>query len=318
VLLAEDDEISRHILGETLVRWGYEVVTACDGNEAWEMLQAVNSPQLAILDWIMPGLDGIDVCQKVRENLGEPYVYIMLLTSRTQKADIIHGMGAGADDYISKPFDPQELRMRLNAGRRIVELQSQLLATRESLRYMVSHDSLTGLYSRMEILDQLHRELERAGRDHGPVGVIIADVDHFKVINDTYGHLTGDAVLVEIARRLRRAVRSYDLIGRYGGEEFLILMPGCDVADSVANAERIRSSVISERVSLPEGDVRVTISAGVACGSGENSGDVNGLIRIADTALYRAKAMGRNLVVFGTLDDCGAVHPYLNDLGVEM
>ncbi len=304
VLLAEDDEISRHILKETLVRWGYEVVTACDGVEAWALLSADNGPELAILDWIMPGMDGIDVCRKVREQLGEPYRYLMLLTSKTQKADVIHGMGAGADDYVSKPFDPQELRMRLNAGRRIIELQGQLLATRESLRYMVSHDSLTGLYSRAEVLEQLRRELDRSGRDRSCLGIILADVDHFKVINDTYGHLTGDVVLVDIAQRLRRAVRRYDLIGRYGGEEFLILMPGCDAADGVGNAERVRASVMCEPVVLPEGDVRVTISAGVACGSFDDATDVNGLIRVADAALYRAKSMGRNQVVLGSVP-CG-------------
>jgi two-component system cell cycle response regulator len=317
VLLAEDDEISRHILRETLVRWGFEVVTACDGAEAWEILQSGNGPGLAILDWIMPGMDGIDVCRRVREKLGEPYIYIMLLTSKTKKADIIQGMGAGADDYISKPFDPQELRMRLNAGRRIIELQSQLLATRESLRYMVSHDSLTGLYSRAEILEQMHRELNRASRDHAPVGVIIADVDHFKVINDTHGHLIGDVVLIEIARRLRRAVRKYDLIGRYGGEEFLILMPGCDATESVGNAERVRASVMCEAVTLPEGEVRVTISAGVANGFGDEEGDVNGLIRIADTALYRAKAMGRNQVVLGARTGAPDPRADLRDLSLK-
>ncbi len=300
------------------MRWGYEVVTACDGEEAWEVLRAGNGPELAILDWIMPGMDGIDVCRKVREHLGEPYRYIMLLTSKTQKADIIHGMGAGADDYISKPFDPQELRMRLNAGRRIIELQAQLLATRESLRYMVSHDSLTGLFSRVEILEQLRRELDRAGRDRSPLGVIIADVDHFKVINDTYGHLTGDVVLIEIARRLRRAVRRYDMIGRYGGEEFLILMPGCDADDAVSNAERVRASVMCEPVVLPEGEVRVTISAGVVCGSLDDAADVNGLIRVADAALYRAKATGRNQVVMGSGSCRGDISSELRNLTVNM
>jgi two-component system, cell cycle response regulator len=317
VLLAEDDEISRHILKETLVRWGYEVVTACDGAEAWEILQAGNGPELAILDWIMPGMDGIDVCRHVREKQGEPYIYVMLLTSKTRKADIIQGMGAGADDYISKPFDPQELQMRLNAGRRIIELQSQLLATRESLRYMVSHDSLTGLFSRVEILEQLRGELNRAGRDRAPVGVIIADVDHFKVINDTHGHLTGDVVLIEIARRLRRAVRSYDHIGRYGGEEFLILMPGCDEDESVINAERVRASVMCEPVVLPAGDARVTISAGVATGYGDDNLDFNGLIRIADAALYRAKAQGRNQVVLGTMADSRDPHAELRSLSLK-
>jgi diguanylate cyclase (GGDEF)-like protein len=301
ILLAEDDEISRHILRETLRRWGYDVVTASDGLEAWRLLQEKDAPKLAILDWIMPGMDGIDVCRKVREELKEPYVYALLLTSKSDKQDMIEGMGAGADDYILKPFDPQELRMRLSAGRRIVELQAQLLATRESLRYHATHDSLTGLSNRGEILDRLQREINRASRERTNIALIMVDVDHFKSINDSYGHVAGDMVLAELAARMRAAVRSYDAVGRYGGEEFLVILPGCNAANAIKHAERLRELVTSEPVMLSESGVFVTISLGVVSKCPSNMEDVNCLIRSADAALYRAKSGGRNQVILGDL-----------------
>jgi diguanylate cyclase (GGDEF)-like protein len=301
ILLAEDDDISRHILRETVRRWGYDVVTADDGLEAWRLLQEKDAPKLAILDWIMPGMDGIDVCRRIRDEIKEPYVYVLLLTSKSEKQDIIEGMGAGADDYILKPFDPQELRMRLSAGRRIIELQAQLLATRESLRYHATHDSLTGLSNRGEILDRLQRELNRASREQSSVAVIMVDVDHFKSINDSYGHIAGDMVLAELAERMRKGIRSYDAVGRYGGEEFLIILPGCNATNALKHAERLREMVTSEPVVLADSSVFVTVSLGVVAKPHCELEDLNCLIRAADSALYRAKSGGRNQVVLGDL-----------------
>ena len=296
ILLAEDDDVSRHILKQTLLRWGYDVVCAVDGEEAWGLLQQPDAPRIAILDWIMPRMDGIEVCRNVREHLKERYVYVLLLTAKDHKDDIISGMGAGADDYISKPFDPQELRMRLSAGRRIIDLQTQLLAAQESLRYLATHDSLTGLVNRAEILERLRRELDRADREGVSVGLLVVDVDHFKLVNDTFGHAVGDLVLVEVAARMRAALRSYDEIGRYGGEEFLVVLPGCDNASACRQAERLRELVASQPIAVAGGSVRATVSIGISARDRGCTDDLALLVREADECLYHAKSAGRNRI----------------------
>ena len=218
-LIAEDDSISRRMLEAFLVKWGYEVMVAKEGEEAWGMLQENDAPQLAILDWMMPGRAGIDICRSVRQMEGRPSIYIILLTARGHKKDMVEGLEAGADDYVTKPFDPFELRARLRAGQRIVELQEQLVQAREALRDQASRDPLTGLWNHGTIIAILRKEVARASRTHGPFALAMADVDRFKTINDTYGHPAGDAVLREASRRLRGAMRTYDSLGRYGGDE---------------------------------------------------------------------------------------------------
>ncbi len=294
ILVAEDDPISRHLLEAFLVKWGYEVIVAADGVEARRVLQHDNAPNLALLDWMMPGTDGVEICREVRKRAAEPYTYILLVTAKGQKQDILEGLEAGADDYLAKPFDPQELRARLRVGRRILELQEQLIQAREELRAQATHDPLTGLWNRTAILETLQRELDRAERQRTPVAVFMADLDHFKQINDTYGHLAGDAVLREVSRRMRTTIRSYDAIGRYGGEEFLIVTPGCDVTTALKLAERVRSCVSREPIDVAGGTFPATLSLGVAASS--EAGDADQLVRDADAALYRAKNAGRNRV----------------------
>lgn len=298
VLIADDSIVSRHLLEATLRKWDYEVRVACDGAEAWEILERPDAPRLAILDWMMPGLTGLEICRKVREKGGEPYIYILLLTSKSLREDLIQGLEAGADDYITKPFDNHELNVRLRAGRRIVELQDELLAAREALREQATHDALTRLWNRHSIFDILHKELARAGRERFPVGVILLDLDHFKNINDTYGHVAGDAVLREAARRMMASVRPYDGVGRYGGEEFLIILPGCDEEMTEKQAERLRSSIGREPMTMTESSVRVTASFGATTAIPGAVYDVEQLIHVADEALYRAKALGRDRAVF--------------------
>jgi PleD family two-component response regulator len=218
VLIAEDEPISRLLLEKKLAEWGYNVVATRDGNEAWQALQAKDPPQLAILDWKMPGMDGLEVCRKVRQEVAEPYIYLILLTGNCQDEHLVAGMEAGADDFIAKPFKSNELRVRLRAGRRIVELQNELIAAREIHRVKSTHDSLTGLLNHEKIMQVLDEELARADRDGNSVAVIMADLDHFKRINDTYGHMAGDAVLRSTAARLLSLKRPYDSIGRFGGE----------------------------------------------------------------------------------------------------
>jgi diguanylate cyclase (GGDEF)-like protein len=286
-----------------LVKWGFAVIVAKEGEEAWGILQGNDAPQLAILDWMMPGRNGIEICRSLRWRKDRPYVYILLLTSRGQKEDLVEGLEAGADDYVTKPFDPFELRARLRAGRRIVELQEQLLQAREALRDQARRDPLTDLLNHEAILAVLREEVERASRTHGPLAVAMADIDRFKSINDTYGHQAGDAVLREAARRLRSAMRTYDSLGRYGGDEFLAVVPGCDPDMATRFAESFRARLDRKAIETQNGLIPITLSLGVV--ALDPVGDVNSetLVRIADTALYRAKSEGRNRVALAKPED---------------
>jgi diguanylate cyclase (GGDEF)-like protein len=297
ILIADDSIVSRHLLDATLRRWSYEVVVACDGTEAWNALQAENPPRLAILDWVMPGLTGPEVCKRVREhtrNKEQDYTYIVLLSSKSQREDLIEGMESGADDYLTKPFDQHELKVRLRAGIRIIDLQRELVSAREELREQATKDFLTRIWNRSSILDILQRELTRAAREQRSVGVVLADLDHFKTVNDTYGHFAGDAVLREFTRRMTAAMRSYDSIGRYGGEEFLVILPGCDEACTINQAERMRAALACEPMQINDTQHMVTASFGGTTWLPDSEVTADALIHIADDALYMAKNQGRN------------------------
>ncbi len=302
-LIAEDDSISRRLLETFLVKWGYEVVAAKEGEEAWRVLQQEDSPKLAILDWMMPGRAGVEICRSVRQRKGKAYVYIILLTARGHKEDMVEGLESGADDYVTKPFDPVELRARLRAGQRIIELHDQLFQAQEALRDQASRDPLTGLWNHGTILAILRKEVARAARTRGPFALVMADVDKFKTINDTYGHLVGDAVLREASQRLRGVMRAYDSLGRYGGDEFLAVIPGCDPVGVASFAESFRARIECKAVETPEGPIPITLSLGVA--AIENLPDVQAetLIRAADAALYRAKVAGRNRVALASEEE---------------
>jgi two-component system cell cycle response regulator len=294
VLIADDNAMSRLTLRSQLKKWGYDVVEARDGDEAWAILSMPDSPRLAILDWMMPGLDGIELCRRVRAQAQEPYLYAILLTGREGRDDVVAGLDAGADDYVTKPFDAQELRVRVRAGERICALQAELVAARESLRYEATHDHLTGAWNRAAILDALDRERTRAARSGASLAVAMVDFDHFKRINDVHGHAAGDAVLREGVARATAALRTKDIVGRYGGEEFMIVMPGSDAEGARAACERVREAIGAEPIALGEHGVSVTVSVGIAAWSGVR--DPAELIDRADTALYRAKHSGRDRV----------------------
>jgi two-component system, cell cycle response regulator len=294
ILIAEDDPVSRHMLRTFLVKWEYEVVAAVDGIEALRILESEDAPSLAVLDWMMPGLEGPQVCKRVREHPERPYVYVLLVTARSQKGDLLRGLESGADDYLTKPFDAQELRARLRVGQRILDLQDSLITAREELRFSATHDALTGISNRPSVLEAVSREQFRQVREGGSFGVIFADIDHFKSVNDTHGHLSGDEVLREVTQRMVGCVRPYDTVGRYGGEEFLIVAPSLDGTGALGLAERIRQAIESVPISTSSGEVRVTASLGVAVSSRDKPLESDALLRSADEALYRAKDQGRN------------------------
>ncbi len=294
ILIADDDSISRRCLQAALVRLGHEVVAFEDGAGAWAALDAEDGPRLAILDWMMPGMDGLAVCQAVRQRAG-PYTYVILLTSRDRPADMVEGLDAGADDFLTKPFDVVELRARLRPGERLIALQHDLIRTQQALHHQATHDRLTGLWNRGRVLDELTREASRSQREKASFAVVLADIDHFKRINDTYGHAAGDEVLQHLGRLMQASLRTSDAIGRYGGEEFLFVLPRADNEGGREVAERVRAAVASAPVSCAAGALTVTASFGVAS-SAASGFDAATLVQAADEALYRAKAHGRNCV----------------------
>ncbi len=310
ILVAEDNAVFQKILENNLKAWGYEVVLASDGTEAWKILCGPTAPQLAVLDWMMPGMSGIELCKKIRQENREPYTYVILLTALHGEDELVAGMEAGADDYVTKPFKPAELRVRLRAGKRVVELQNDLVQAREALRVKATHDSLTGLWNHEEIFRLLDLELFRAERQKTPVGIVLADIDHFKKINDTYGHLAGDQALRMVAQQLQKLVRSYDSIGRYGGDEFLLVLPGCDRASLTSLGARLRDSLQENQAASPAGPITLTLSLGGIVYEQHRGINATTLLHETDSALYRAKHAGRDqLVIAETLPPAASPPP---------
>jgi len=290
ILLVEDSVIDSHQIIGFLRDWRFEFQAVGDGLEAWKILQEPGAPRLVLLDWMLPGMDGIDLCRKIRQIAADgTYFYTVMLTAKDRKQDLLTAMAAGADDYLAKPVDPAELKARVLVGKRILGLQ-------ESLRFAANHDFLTQLLNRAETLAGLKRELARSQRTGDAVAIILADIDHFKQVNDSHGHAAGDEALIEVARRLKCDLRPYDLVGRYGGEEFLLVLPACNLDAALNRAEQLRLSVSTD-FPVPDGATPFTLSLGVTVS--DPSSDllsVQELLHQADQALYRAKEMGRNRV----------------------
>ncbi|EGO64936.1 GGDEF domain-containing protein [Acetonema longum] len=291
VLIAEDAAVNRKVLQDMLTEMGYEPVLARDGNEAMQVLQQDESLQLIILDWVMPGMSGLDVCRVIRHQWQEEYdyKYILMLTGKNREDDLTEGFEAGADDYVVKPFGYNDLKMRLKAGQRIIEMNNKL-------KILATRDTLTGLYNRQAILGCLGHELAKMKKKKLKIAVAMLDIDHFKSVNDTYGHLAGDCVLGETARRIQYALSRESFVGRVGGEEFLIIFPQADEQTVIAVCENIRKLIGDTAISVFPIKISITISIGVATSDEDET--LDGLISRADSALYTGKRQGRDRVVF--------------------
>jgi two-component system cell cycle response regulator len=299
ILIADDDPVSRRLMERMLQRGGYEVITVQNGRQAAHELSRLGGPRLALIDWMMPELDGPSLCRELRSRQNDPYVYILLLTSKQSGGDLVEGLEAGADDYLRKPCNAAELKARLHTGRRILQLEDKLVEAREEMRFKATHDALTTLWDRGAILALLRSELSRSIREHLPVSLLLCDVDHFKRINDVHGHQAGDDVLQEVSTRLLDAVRSHDAVGRYGGEEFLIVLGGCSSEHLKQRAEQVRTAINGSPVFTKHGSISVSLSVGaITVESWDESIPIELLLKPADEALYQAKASGRDQVIF--------------------
>ena len=297
VLIAEDDPISLRLVETMLKKWGYEPVSAHDGVEAWDALHREGAPQLAILDWMMPKRDGLDVCRALRQDTDRPYVYILLLTAKVQPEDLVEGLEAGADDYLTKPFAGEALRARLHAGERIIAIQQRLVTAREDLRTQAIRDPLTGLFNRRYMQEALERELHRAEVGITPLTILMLDLDNFKTFNDNWGHEAGDVLLKQLGALMESRTRREDVACRFGGEEFVLILPGVNATVGQRRAEEFREGVRDLKIEhegklLPPAGV----SIGLACFP-EHGTRGEDLLRAADKALYTAKARGRDQVV---------------------
>ncbi len=304
ILVAEDDGIYRHLLQTLLERASFAVITVADGLAALREAQAEGAPRLLILDWMMPGMSGPEVCRRLREERAtRPYQYTILLTSKDAKADTVAGLEAGADDYLIKPVDYQELLARLRTGTRILELEDRLLRAQEEMEYQATHDSLTGLWNRPAWKRLLSAEFERAYRNGTSVAVLMIDLDHFKAVNDTYGHTAGDALLNKVGDGLRSLVRAYDHVGRYGGDEFIVLAQDLSLESTSAYADRIRTTLAQTKVMHEGSELSLTVTIGAAFAKLLQERSPDPMVRLADRALYKAKARGRNCVFVDSLAD---------------
>lgn len=295
ILIADDDATSRLVLTGVLKKHGYEVVVTVDGTEAWEAMQRPDAPKLAILDWMMPGLSGVDVCRRVRGLTSDEPPYLILLTSMGEKSDIVAGLEAGADEYLAKPFDAGELRARVDVGRRMTELQARLHEANDALAHEAMHDPLTGALNRRAFAEVLSSAMSEERRHRQGLALGICDVDEFKKINDGYGHQVGDEVLCELVRVITSNLREYDVLSRQGGDEFVVLAAHTGNADVGTLFERARAAVADNPIPTRAGELSITVSFGVRVWTDGETAD--GLLAAADAALYRAKSAGRNRVV---------------------
>jgi len=298
ILIAEDDPDSCRLLKVRLNAVGHEVVEATNGLDAWALFQGEHF-RMVITDWMMPGLAGPDLIRNIRSVSGVGYTYIILLTALNEKANIVSGLESGADEYLTKPFNGKELLARVATGERILKLEETLTDSQRQMEKLAMRDGLTDLLNRRAIEEHAKAELSRSRRQGAPLSVALLDLDHFKTVNDQYGHQVGDQALRQVSGILSQYVRPYDWAGRWGGEEFLLLLPGANLAGAAMVAERIRQNIAESVLTLADGqEVHLRVSIGVGCASGDSKDypSFEELVKQADEALYQAKREGRNRV----------------------
>jgi two-component system cell cycle response regulator len=292
VMIVDDEPISRRILENFLIECGYEVLSASDGMGALEIIQSPDAPRLVISDWMMPNMNGVELCEKIRGMEKDQYTYFILLTTKAEKGDIIKGLESGADDFIVKPFDREELKYRVKIGERIINLEQRIM-------HLANTDYLTGVLNRRAFMERMEGEINRSVRNKKEISIILMDIDHFKKVNDKFGHQVGDLVLQKFTERVLMASRSYDFVGRYGGEEFIVGLPETNMEQSLLIAERMRQNIEEMQLTFPDNPqvaLRITASFGITSCVIESFEKIDSVIKLADDALYRAKTEGRNRV----------------------
>ncbi len=303
ILVAEDSPIFRLLLEKTLRKAGHEVTSVENGRKAFDLFERHFFP-IILSDWMMPEMDGIELCKAVRSTQSPSYVFIIFLTSKNAKEDIVTGLEAGADDYLSKPFNPDELKARIKTGIRILKLERSLIKAKEEIRMLSFTDPLTGCFNRGYADNGLRKEVKRALRYKSPLSVVMFDIDRFKSINDSYGHQGGDSVLVEVVNRVRRSIRNdVDWLCRYGGDEFVLVLPETDIAGAKKLSERIRTKISQEKITFENFEIDVTASFGVADLDPRTEHDATFeiLVSQADRLLYQAKKNGKNRIEVGSV-----------------
>ncbi len=306
VLIVEEDQFLQSALRKIFAKQGFEVLVRTGGDDALRTISE-EKVRIVVSDWVLPGpgLDGLGLCRRVRKLRLPRYVYMILITAKTRKRDVIEALDAGADDYITKPFEEEELAARVRAGIRIIELENKLINNQKKLMRLAKEDPLTRILNRRALFDEILREISRSSRENSPFATVLVDADNFKAINEIHGQLAGDLALVEFAKRIRESCREYDLIGRYGGEEFLIFLPKTDREGSVVVSERIRTAINAGPMVFGDASINLTASVGVCPYSFASEGRgrvaneqlMDELIKKTDYALYLAKREGKNRVV---------------------
>jgi two-component system, cell cycle response regulator len=295
VLVADDSPVYRKLVEQTLAEQDCVVVFAKSGGQAIEIFEH-GQPDLVITDWNMPDLTGIELCRRIRASASTRYTYVIILTGKAEKENVVQGLSAGADDYLAKPFDRDEFRARVGVGRRLIDLHRQIEAKNRLLEELALTDSLTGLPNRRAIEAWSSRQLNGAARHGFSLWMVLIDLDHFKKINDGFGHEAGDAVLKRFAEILRGHTRLSDISGRIGGEEFLFVLTHADEGGAMMVVDRIRQQLAAEKFVFDGTSLRVTASFGMAGFSGKSAPEFEALLAQADDALYRAKDGGRNRI----------------------
>ncbi|HEU5075928.1 MAG TPA: diguanylate cyclase [Polyangiaceae bacterium] len=303
ILLADDEPIARTMLEHWLTGWAYDVVSAKDGRAALEVLQTGSDVRLAVLDWVMPGLDGVDICRQLRQGRQTPYVYVILLTARDDKHDIARGLEAGADDYLIKPCNPFELRVRLGIGKRVIDLQDQLLRTRREAESRALYDGLTGALAKSPVLELLEREIARSERTNAPVAVIDIHIDQFERLCAERGADVADRATQEVARRFGNSIRKYDLLARTAAGEFLVVLPETDADRSLQVAQRLREALSGTPVNVGSGAFRMTACYGLASSVQRPGARMGQLLGAAGQALRVAQQQGRDCTQVARLQD---------------